>query len=315
MKKLVIPAVKRATEWRFALQACSLASCAPAVAVKQPPEAPVGILQLDRQNPVVHAMVNGNDLLLRVALDAKDVVELNPSAVSRLGLAFEPGFNADVGRVTLPGISATASITITGHPVLALLSSHGRDCCAGVDGTISPALLPFAEIRFADGASAGGRVETLVLEHDEEHGLEAPVTIGAERISLQFSLERPDTQSSSSAGAILARAYRGHFAGAEIDVDAAFGIKRPARTIAFPRSISLAGFAFDHIATRIADFAGRYDFPADRSEPGDIVVKRRTTQQQAWPVVSIGRDHMDRCGEIAYHTQTHLLSLRCDFDG
>ncbi|MDB5685619.1 MAG: hypothetical protein JWR77_208 [Rhizorhabdus sp.] len=285
-------------------------------AARKPPPPPTGEIVLDMDDPIVETRISGISYRLRVGLDQKDLVELNPEAAVRSGLAFEPGFDADVGRVTLRGIAATGELDMAGRKTPVLVSSHGRECCAGADGAISPALLPYALVRFVrKGVADRGEVRSFAMTGDDEHGLQLPVPIGGDFVYAAFALDRADSVASSSAGAILAKAHGGRMTGTSGATVAAFGVSRPTQTMTFSHTFSLAGFNFDRLPIRIADFAGHHALPMPPAEPGDIVVKRRYPQQAAWPVISIGRDRLDRCSEIIFATHTRALALRCDFAG
>jgi hypothetical protein len=295
----------------FALGSATFATASTA----RKPAPPSGELVLDLANPIVTAKIGDVPLRLMVGFEQKAVVELNPSAAKKLPVAFEPGFEADVGRTTLPGIAASAPMTIGGRTMPVLLSSHGRDCCETADGTISPLLLPYARLRFVRSGPPAALPELdFTMEESEERGLEVRQATRVAPIFVQFSLDRPDTVATSSGGAILAQAYGGHFEGGYVPTVAAFGIERPARTIVLDRPATLAGFHFDRLRTRIADFAGHYELPRDSAEQGDIVVSRRVAPQRAWPVILIGRDRLDRCTEIVFDTLTRRLTLRCAFE-
>ena len=290
--------------------ALALAICAAPAGARQPP-APTGELVLDIGDPVIAVRIGGVPLRLRVELDQKDVVELNPAAAARLPVAFGPGFDAEVGRVTLAGVGAAATLAIAGRLVPVQLSSHGRDCCVGVDGAIGPALLPYARVRFARaGAPPLAPSLDVVLDAGED-GLALREGEGKMALFVQFSLGRADTVATSSAGAILAATHGGTFEGGYRPTIGAFGIARPTRTIAFAREVALAGFRFARVSTRIADFGGGYALPAETAERDDIVVRRRIRAQAAWPAVLIGRDRLDLCAEILYETKTRWLTLRC----
>jgi hypothetical protein len=288
----------------------------PAAARK--PKPPTGTILLDIADPVVEAKVAGVTLRLRVGLEAKPLIELNPDAAARLPIAFAAGFDAFVGRDVVRGTSAEAPVTIGGRPVIALLSSHGRPCCTGVDGVISPSLLPYAEVRFVRADTAPGQTVALAMADSDMHGLEAPVTIGQAQISVQFSLDRADSVATQAAGAILARAYGGDFEPGGAETPAAFGLTRPSRTLRFARSFTLAGFGFDRLITRVADFGGREEIAthaADDAPDDAISVVRPIRRQPAWPVVLIGRDRIDRCNMLSFETISHRLTLACDFSG
>jgi hypothetical protein len=273
---------------------------------------PTGELRLDIADPVVTVMIAGVALRLRVDLDQHDVVELDRNAVARLPLRFEAGPIDAVGRVDVPSVVAGAAFQMNGRPVAVTLSSHGP-CCDGADGTIGAAALPYGLVRFVrSGGGTGGAPRTFPLAMDASHGLYLRQPLGRETLRLGFSLARGETMATAAAGAILAQAQGGRFEGGYAPVPIAFGVERPARTIAFARPVTLAGFRFDRVRTRTADYAGRRVLPREPAESGDIIVSRRQAAQREWPGVVIGRDRIDRCGEIALQPAALLLTLRCE---
>ena len=153
-----------------------------------------------------------------------------------------------------------------------------------------------------------------MIDDDLEHGPEAAIPFGLHSVFVQFSLTRPDSVATASAGAILARSFGGRLEGEGTSI-AAFGISRRTTMLTFRQPAELAGFRFDRIPVRTADFAGNFDFPSEPDDPDGIVVKKRTTQQAAWPVVLLGRDRLDHCSEAVYDTVARRLTLRCAFDG
>jgi hypothetical protein len=288
-----------------------------APARKEPPP-PTGELLLDMNDPVINVRIGDVPLRLRVALEQKRLIELNPDAADRLRanppdrrFAFESGFDALVGRETLHGVQAAAPITLNRRRMIVTVASHGRTCCQGVDGEIGIGLLPYATIRFVrpDAPSEDRSIDFLIDDHDE-HGPQTSIAIGRQAINVQFSLERPTSVATASAGAILARHYGGRL-GEGGTMLAAFGIERPVAILRFSRAAQAAGFTFNEIPVRTADFAGREAFPSDPDEPADIVVRKKVSQQSAWPVLMIGRDRLDRCGGALYDTIARRLTLRC----
>lgn len=292
-----------------------LSSPAPA---RREPLPPTGELLLDMADPMIDLLVGRVALRLRVALDQKRVIELNPAAVERLRqdppdsrFAFESGFDAQVGRETLSGIQAAAQVRINGRKMVVALSSHGRDCCLGADGEIGIGLLPYATIRFVrQGAPPATSSEDFPIDDNIAQGPETDIPIGTENLFVQFSLHRPASVATGAAGAILAQAHGGSLTEGGT-VIAAFGIARPAAMLHFPRPVMLAGFAFDQIPVRTADFTGRHQFPHNPDEPGDIVVRGKVVPQSAWPAVMIGRDKLDRCSEALFDSIARRLTLRC----
>lgn len=298
-----------------------MAGPSPAARPKAPPPF-TGELRLDMNDPVIEVEIGDVPLRLRVALDQKRLIELNPTAADRLAadppdrrFRFESGFDALVGRETLKGIQAAAEVTINDRRMLVTVASHGRDCCVGVDGEIGIGLLPYAAIRFdrADGVTAD-RSADFLIDDNSEHGPQTTVSMGRETIFLQFSLQRSTSVATASAGAILAGVQGGRLTDGGTTI-AAFGIERPISTLRLDRPATVGGFTYPQIAVRTADFGGRHDFPVDPSEPQDIVVKKKVPQQAAWPVILVGRDRLDHCSAASFDGNSHVLTLHCAFEG
>jgi hypothetical protein len=307
--------MKGGPAWAIALLA--LAACSgPAVA--RTPRPPTGELLLDMAEPVISVKIGDIPLQLRVALNQKRLIELNPDAADRLSarppdrrFRFENGLDAFVGRERLKSLEAAAPIKLNGRKMLVTVSSHSRPCCSGVDGEIGIGLLPYATIRFLRaGAPPPDRSADFLIDDNDEHGPQATVAVGRSSIKVQFSLDRVESVATASAGAILAREFGGRL-GDGGKMIAAFGIERPIAILRFKKPAQVAGFAYKNLPVRTADFAGHEEFPSDPDEPDDIVVKKKVSQQSAWPVVMIGRDRTDRCSEAIYDTIAKRLTLRC----
>ena len=134
------------------------------------------------------------------------------------------------------------------------------------------------------------------------------------KLRLRLALSQSDTIGTAAAGALLARDYGGHWQGEPGRVTLAFGVSRPARTIAFTRKLSLGGFRFDHLLLRISDFAGDEDLPTDPVDHDDVIIAGHLERQRAWRAVTLGQDRLSRCAEIVYAAVPRTLTLRCAFD-
>jgi hypothetical protein len=262
---------------------------------------------------VIEAEIQGVPLRLRVDLDQQDSIELNPAAAARLPIVWENGFAMDVGRVRLESRIAAAQIRIADRTVPSRVSEHGRDCCAGLDGAIGPDLLPYASVhwRRTDAPAPTGTLPFL-LEASPTTGLSAASDVDGVR--LRFAFVQPATIGTAAAGAILARLWGGRWSGPAGQVTLAFGISRPARTIAFARPGMLAGFRFDQLQVRISDFAGDEKLPSDPNRVDDVVISHRLSRQHAWPAITLGADRLSRCAEIVYYAVPRSLTLHCAFD-
>ena len=107
---------------------------------------------------VIRADLDGKSVMLRVDLDAPNGVMLNPAAAGRLGLRGAMfGARARVGPVMLRGSFARKTLRVNGSAVKTLIVWFDRDYAAGVDGVISPALLPYDLVRFTGSAPSRGQ--------------------------------------------------------------------------------------------------------------------------------------------------------------
>jgi hypothetical protein len=284
------------------------------------PMKPKGELVLDAASPIVDVVLAGVRLRLRVDPSQWGAIELNPVAAARLPVTFEDGNAAMVGRTLLTGRAAHAMLQI-GHITLPVaIAEHGRPVTRDADGVIGPEMLPFAYVRWqrADAPLAIAR-RTFLLDFDEDTGLGAidPSIPGELRIHASFIL--PTSFATAAAGAELARDHRGRFDTPAAPIAAPFGLTRPARSLVFADPVKLAGFRFDRILVRIADFRGNRALPSDAvtvsAGGGDIVVARRERPQQAEPWVTIAADRLIGCAEVTYSAMPRTLTLACAFDG
>jgi hypothetical protein len=283
--------------------------------ISPPPAALQGELALDARDPVIDADVQGVPMRLRVTLDAHDTIELNPAAARRLPLVFKGGIDLYVGRVLLVGRSALAQVRIGADVRSIEVGEHGRSCCAGADGAIGPQLLPYRRVVWRNPAApppAGTIV--LPLSDDAATGLSAEASREARGIRIRFALDQGESLATAAAGAILSQRAGGRWDGPDRRIPAAFGIRRPARPVAFAQPATLAGFRFARLAVRTADFGGAETLPLDPVAPDEIVVRQPLPRQEAWPAVTLGIDRLGRCAEIAYDAAPRRLTLRCAFD-
>jgi hypothetical protein len=272
-------------------------------------------LVLDIADPVIEAKIGETTLRLRVDLDRRNTVELNPAAADRLGLPFEAGAGAMVGRVKLDERNVVAQVTVAGIIVPLTLSAFDRDCCAATDGAIGPDLLPYDRVRFVRAAGIAGATERrFPLTRSGEGGLAIASPTPAGEVFVGFSLGYPGTLATAAAGAILAEAYGGRLADGRFEVAPAFGISRPAQRVILSRSVELAGFPVTDLPVRIADFRGNHALPREAATAGEILVEQSGPRAQtAWPAILIGRDRLDRCAEILFDRAPLAITLRCDF--
>jgi len=284
---------------------------------------PKGELVLDAASPIIDVVLAGTKLRLRVDPSQWGAIELNPDVATHLPVRFEDSGAAMVGRILLTGRSGPAILLFGQAKLPVTVAEHGRPIVSDADGVIGPEMLPFAYIRWrrADAPPAVAS-QTFALDFDENTGLGAidPGIPGDFRVHVSFIL--PTSFATAAAGSALARDHQGRFDAPSAPIAAPFGMTRPARMLAFAHAVPIAGFRFDRIPVRIADFRGHNALPSDAApkgtivfEEGDIVIAKREPPQQAEPWVTIANDRLAGCAEVTYSAIPRSLTLSCAFDG
>lgn len=297
-----------------------LLATTPAAPARTRAAPPMGELVLDLGDPAVTATIAGIRLRLVVSLDTRDVIELDPRAAARLPLTWAAGGEIEVGRVLLPGRQARAEAEIGGRRVTLVVATHDRAWCAGADGEIGPELLPYARVRFVRRGGAGLAAAPAALEPRRLRALVSPraglVAIegrGANAIAIKFAPGHDETVATASAAAIVAARAGAAWAGPARPLPLALGVVRPVRPLRLAAPATIAGFKIATLLVRIADFRGGRELPGDPPAGADLVVTARNRpSQHDWPAVSLGRDVLDPCAEIAVVRVPALaVEVRC----
>lgn len=293
--------------------ACSLLSlafmlAAPAVGRRPPPPPDLGTVTLDRADPVVEARVAGVTARLAVVLD--DGVFLAPAFADRVPLAWEKAGHEEVGRVRVAFRDAAGEVAIAGVVQPKRVTVHDGPCCAGHDGAIGAAELPWSVVQL--GRDDGRPEQRFAAESDDQSGLNIPWRVGNGTIHVVLSPDLAETVATASAAAILAKVYGGHFEGQARQATLAFGVKREVRDLALDRPAPLLGFRLERIAVRLADFEGSGKLPQDKAGEGILVRHAPQAPQHGWAAITIGRDLLGRCPRISVYRDEAMIGLACD---
>lgn len=279
------------------------------------PAPPAGELLLDADRPLIDVIVAGVPLRLRVDPGQWDVIELNPPAADRLAVPWEEDRALRIGRVELRGRTGQTILQVGGRTLPVLVAQHGRVAADDADGVVGPDILPFATIRWRRvGAPAPTDSLALPLDLGERTGMTAAPPALPVALRLRFSLARPTSEATAAAGSLLAARFGGRFDGVAAPLPIVFGVSRPARPMRFERPPLIAGFRFALLAVRIADFRGDNPLPRDPVAAGEIVVAGKDHPQPAESWVTLARDRLSACAEIAYRADPRTLTLACAFD-
>jgi hypothetical protein len=285
-----------------------LLSVAPVGARQLAPPLDLGAITLDRADPMIDATVAGMPAKLAVTLD--DGVYLSSGFADRVPLRWEQGGYEEVGRTRVPIREAAGEVAVAGATKPMRIDAHQGPCCAGHDGAIGAADLPWSVVRIGQGGRSPE--QRWPAESDEQSGLNIPWRVGTGTIHIILAPDLPETVATASAAAMLAKAYGGRFEGQARQAALAFGVSREVRDMALDQPASLLGFRLERIAVRLADFEGSGRLPQDKAQAEITVRHAPPPPQHGWPAITIGRDLLGRCPVISVYRDEGSIGLVCD---
>ncbi|TFI57882.1 hypothetical protein E2493_12900 [Sphingomonas parva] len=285
-----------------------------------PAAAPAADLTVDAASDfVVEVTINGQPARLRVDPETPGFVIMNPDAIARLGI--KPSLLPVVSRtgpVKLKGRTKVARIGLAGTSFERRLAWTERKAVDGADGLIGPEELPFDAVtfRWREGPSAASPV-VLPLEFSNAWGLHHPYQDGGAVVRVQFSMVKPESLATASAGALLAASHGGRWTGEVASRMIEFDIQRPTRPMTLARPLLFDGFAIRGFRVRTGDHRGDYALPVDDDpDPNEIVVTATSPKRQkAVLVVTVGRERLSGCSRMTVRRKPRTVTLECPPDG
>ncbi len=279
--------------------------CSPAAAAARD-------LTLDQNGSgTIQALINGRPATLRVDLDAPRVVTLNPAAAERLGLhggMFSS--QAVVGPIRLKGSVLRKEVTFGEKTVVSWIVWFEREYAPGVDGVISPALLPDDDIKLIFRAPRLTDRESYVpVDVTRTGGITYAFHSARDLIQTSFSTRLPRSSANAVGGSILLTGFQGRLIGDPQTSIIAFGIGRPVRTAQLNRPYSVGPFKVSEFDVRIEGLAqGANNTPLD---PDEIIVTADRKQKPKSGNAVIGHEELSKCASVTFIKATSRLVLLC----
>lgn len=299
--------------WRLTMLAAAFLA-APAAAQPVPPVAIV----TPETGHIVPVLVNGQPLRLRV--DPGMGLMLNPQAAQRLRLKqslLRPSVR--VGPVQFSGNSKVARLEVGGWRGNRRFYWFDRDVVAGADGTIGLADLPNPTITMQlRPAQPGEILFHFPVDVSTTLGLVYDYRLGTTSVTTRFSPLLAAGHASAAAGALIATAYDGAWAGETEQQPVIWGVVRPVRPMRFARTVSMNGFPINRLLIRTSDYRGNHLLPPDQAaaaqaeaDPSEIVVTGARSGGSPLYRLTLGRDHLSACSSITYVKADRRLTLSC----
>ena len=276
---------------------------------------------------LVPVVVNGRSLNLRIEPGAPGLLLVAPALAPELGLnTGKPGFFSlgvcyRVGRETTCGRTETVRLQWPGEkPGKRRIGWMSRPYQPAADGTVGPAWLPDAVVRFQfRPARAEEETAMLALRGGGLFGawsvLEGTTTIAGVPLRVRFDPHHARSLLNASAAIALAAANGGAMTAETGRQEIAFGIERPFRVMRLARPLRLGGLSLASLGVRVTDgnVAGRIaeeGAAAEAADPNEVVV---TAGKGKPPVnaLSLGADALDRCSSLVFDKRAREVRLTC----
>lgn len=239
----------------------------------------------------------------------------NPDFAERAGFRSGwVGVEVRVGPVRVSGRTAVIRLDLGDGEFKRRVGWFAVPYVSDADGAVGPGLLPADRVRFVIGpVMPGERSVSLPLADFGRAGMGVYLMAGGERISVWFSLDRPHSFATASAGASIALSNGGRFDADPERMLIHLGVIRPVRHMALATPFAVGPLSLTGVMVRTGDFGSAASIPegeVDEGDPDEIVVtgqKKRKGEQR----LLIGRDYLDRCSSILFDKRARLVTLSC----
>ena len=266
---------------------------------------------------VVSGMLNGVPARMRIDPAAPAVPITSTELANRAGLKAGPfDFEYLIGGTRIGGKSAVTRIDYGLGSVRRRVGWTTSPYRAGADATIGPGLIAASTVRFNLRPIRPGE-RTHVMPMVGQGGIEEAwgerfglVNIGGSPVRIQFDPGRRRTVATASAGARLASVLGAQLSGATSEIEIAFGVIRPVRTLQMKKALMLGRLTINELSVRSNRYGSAYGIPEAGSDPNEIVVtggsKKRGAEQ-----IKLGADILDQCSSIVFDKTSRQVRLSC----
>jgi hypothetical protein len=218
-----------------------------------------------------------------------------------------------LGPLLARGRFGRAEARIGGQAGTRIFAWFAQPAVDGVDGLISPGELPYDSVtfRWADGRPRE-RSFAFRGQFSPLAGFSMPVRVDAHLVNVKFSVAEPASVATAAAGSVIARDYRGGWAGEVRRHHIALSVLRPVRPLALGRAFPVGGMPVSRFLVRIRDHGGNMQLPSDViADQDEIVVTAPGAAQPVRFLLVLGQDQFTGCSSLTYHRRSVRLVARC----
>lgn len=269
---------------------------------------------------IVPVTVNGVPGRVRIDPAVPALGMLNMDYAARARLRAGPfAFGYLVGPRQVNGLSAVTRIGVGdgARPRKRRVGWTERPYLADADGVIGPGGLPQQVIRFVLRPSVPGE-RTVALPMVNEGGLlggwggaYALIDVGRQPMRIRFNPHQPLTLATAGAAVRIAAAHDGRLGGDTSEVEIAFGIARPVRTLRLATPLPIGPLAISELGVRTADFGNASAIREEGGDPDEIIVTGERRRDPRRDRLSLGADALARCSSITFDKRARQVRLSC----
>ena len=267
---------------------------------------------------LVQARINGVAVEVRVDPAGTAMPLIDDAAASRAGLrAGMIGIGYAVGPQKIYGRTSLAPVDLGTGPVKHRVGFTARRYAGAVEGTIGPAGLPDAAVRFRLRAPLPNE-RTITLPMSDQGGVAANwgerfaiVTVGGAPMRIRFDPYHRRTLATAGAAMRLAAANQGVMTGTSGTAEIAFGVERPVRDMILGAPLQIGPLSIARLGVRTSDFGSTAGLPSDQVDPDEVMVTAKRKHDPNMDRINIGGDLLDRCSSILFDNAHRLIALTC----
>ena len=224
-----------------------------------------------------------------------------------------------VGPVRVPGRTAVVRVDLGNGEEKRRIGWTERPIIPGVDGSVGPGGLQDDVVRFVLRAAVPGEREQTLPMVDGGGlfggvaGLFGQIVVDGEPVRVRFDLRRRATLTSAGFASTLARVHDGLLAQDRRQVEIAFGVERPVRTLTLARPLGVGPLTIGKVDVRTTDFGNAEGLASERTEPDpdEVVVTAKGKRDRKGDRLTIGTDALAGCSSITFDKPAKLVRLRC----
>jgi hypothetical protein len=260
--------------------------------------------------------LNGKAARLRVEPMYAPVRLLNPDIAAELGLKQSSiGGRSYVGPILVKFDSRGVAIDYGAGGIKDRFFWADRPVSTIAQGTIAPGAMPYKIVRFnLRDAVAEEKEFTMPLSGLGFLGFSGgntEITVGDQKIGIDFDLDREENLITAPTGNLLAQTFSGTVTSERKETKIQYDIVRPVRRIVLARPLEISGLKISDVMVRVSDFGDASQIPEGQEVDENEIVVTGKSKKKAIHRLTLGRQFLSACSSLTYDFKAKLIRLSC----